>query len=209
MNRLSLVPAVLVLVVLAGCENRAPVDRGRAVSAAGNVLLQAGLDWGESVEVLPPSSPDGQGRLWFQVRYFTPQGEPPRVILVDAETAWGRVAPNDYAVRIDYHSPGVPVPPAKEFREGSFVLVLVEPSERSEVERKKLESTALRANQEAIKNKVPARFEARTDRQGRTSLLYGVEDGRGIVPEASLKAWAESVVGSTGARWLDLSGREP
>ena len=88
--------ALLVLAVLlqitAACQPRMPVTRIEAASAARNWCLRDGHPWGDPVETTGPGEPEADGRRWWTARFHAEPGEK-RVVQVNADTGWVRLAP--------------------------------------------------------------------------------------------------------------------
>ncbi len=202
------VTLLILVLFLAGCEPRVPLARGQVASIASNVCLADGLTWGEPTEILEPAEPDAAGHRWWQVRYFSAMNSAPRIIVVDDATGWGRRLPPGYAIRVR----GEPTATASATTaamttisvvEGSQVLVLVEPAERTREDAITLEREAVRLNQLAGQTGLPPLFLTRTDAHDRVCLLYGWQADHGITPTDEVIGW----VGRNGypqARWVDL-----
>ena len=204
--RAPLVPIALAVIglVVAGCETRPPLNRGQVVGIADNVCLGDSLNWGEPVEVLEPGEADAQGKRWWQVRYFATPGSAPRIILVDDASHWGRRLPDGQPIRVRAKPDPDRAPvSAVSVREGSFVLVLVEPAERSREDAIGLEREAVRLNGLASGDGLPPLFLARTDSHDRVSLLYGWQADHGITADDAVRAWV-TAHGYAEPRWVDL-----
>jgi hypothetical protein len=207
MHRSALVVLVALLLLLAACDERQPLSRGRAAAIAGNVCLADQLVWGEPIEVLPPAASDAAGRSWWQVRYYAPNGSAPRVVLVDDASGWGRRPGADYAVRVRPAPRAVAAAAAVQAQPGSAVLILVEPALRNGADVAALEHDAVRLNQAATAAGMPPLFQARRDAGDRVSLLYGWQGDSGIAMDEALRDWVVRQGDFAQARWADLLER--
>ena len=189
------IPAMLLLVA---CEPRSPLNRGQVVAISDNLQRQEGVMWGDPVEVLGPA-PAADGRSWWQVRYAG--GE---LALVDAASGWARRPWPGYAPR------SRPVPVATVagttplvILDGSLVLQLSAPEELSTERVGELEREAARLNALAVQHQLHPLFSLRTDRQGRSSLLYGWQGDRGIARDEQIADWVRLRT-SWRATWIEL-----
>lgn len=191
--------AIALLLGVAGCEPRTPLSRGQAASIADNVQRQNGVNWGDPIEVLPPppSSPDGH--RWWQVRYH---GD--RLILVDADSAWGRLPPEGYVPVVAAASAHASAATATVLLEGSWVLHLTTPAELDGDHLGALEREAVRLNALAAQTGLQPVFSVRTDRQGRSVLLYGWQGDRGIAQDLHVSEWVGLHAPDRAAVWVDL-----
>ena len=206
MRRILQIGLAFVAIAGAGCVAPAPISRGAAAGIADNVQRAHSMNWGDPVEVLPPSPPDAQGHRWWQVRYA---GTPARLIIIDADTGWGRLPPADYVPR------GQPQPPppvtagrAPLVSEGSFIYCLTAPVELPEAALAELEREAARLNALAATTDLYPLFSVRTDRSGRSSLIYGWQGDRGMVRDDHVAQWvAVRTTYAPTATWSDLLSR--
>jgi hypothetical protein len=190
---------LLLLLGIVGCEPRTPLSRGQAAAIADNVQRQNGVNWGDPVEVLPPppSSPDGH--RWWQVRY-----REDRIILVDADTAWGRLPPPGYVPVVRATDSHPTEHPQVLLVEGSFVLQLTPPAELDGDHLGALEREAVHLNALAVQSGLLPVFSVRTDHQGRSSLLYGWQGDRGIAQDPHISEWVTVHAPNHAATWVDL-----
>lgn len=197
---------VFVLLMVVGCVAPAPISRGAAAGIADNVQRAHSMNWGDPVEVLPPSPPDAHGHRWWQVRYA---GTPARLIIIDADTGWGRLPPADYVPR---GQPQPPLPPttgrAPMLLEGSFIYCLTAPAEVSADASAELDREAARLNALAATTDLYPMFSVRTDRSGRSSLIYGWQGDRGMARDEHVAQWvAVRTTYAATAQWSDLLPR--
>jgi hypothetical protein len=196
----------MTLMLLVGCVAPPPIARGAAAGIADNVQRAHSLDWGDPVEVLPPSAPDAQGHCWWQLRYA---GTPPRLILVDAETGWGRLPSADYVPRGQVHMPPSPLPArAPMLQDGSFIYCLKPPAELGDGGVAELEREAARLNALAATTNLYPLFSVRTDHAGKSALIYGWQGDRGMAQDERLGQWiALRTAYAPTAYWSDLLPR--
>lgn len=96
MRILLFLPALLLL-GLASCSPPRPQNVFQAVAAAENYQEREGLSWGMAWSVIEPSYPNLDGRIFIQVAYAPdPASGDPRIILVNRDTGWVRLPPQDY-----------------------------------------------------------------------------------------------------------------
>lgn len=197
MSRLvgTVVGVVLIGCGLVGCDKRPPINRGQAAAIADNVQRQNGVDWGDPTEVLEPA-PGADGRSWWQLRY---RGE--HLILVDGASGWGRLPPPGYQPRIKVRQVAAPAlsgqpaatpATAPIVTEGSQVLRLTDPAELSPEALGTLEREAAQLNVTAAQTGLHPLFSVRTDRQGRSTLLYGWQGDRGMARDEKAVDWVKS-----------------
>lgn len=202
------VGSAFAVLVMVGCVSPPPISRGAAAGIADNVQRAHSMNWGDPVEVLPPSAPDAQGHRWWQVRYT---GSPPRLIIIDADTGWGRLPPADYVPR-GHVQPPPPVAGvagrAPMLLEGSFIYCLTAPAEVPDAAVAELEREAARLNALAATTDLYPMFSVRTDRSGRTSLIYGWQGDRGMARDEHVAQWvAVRTTYAATAQWSDLLPR--
>ena len=189
------IPAMFLLVA---CEPRSPLNRGQVVAICDNLQRQEGVMWGDPVEVLSPA-PAAEGHNWWQLRYAG--GE---LALVDAASGWARRPWPGYAPR------SRPVPVAAVagttptvILDGSLVLQLSVSEELSTERVGELEREAARLNALAAQQQLHPLFSLRTDRQGRSSLLYGWQGDRGIARDEHIADWVRLRTPWRGT-WIEL-----
>ena len=194
-----LVSAVVVILASAGCEPRLPIVRGEAIAIAGNVQRAAGVDWGDPTEALePPAEAAPDGHRWWQIRY--PNG---RILVVDAESGWGRTPPAGYVPRVRVRDSAALVP-APMVQEGSLVLELTEPAVLDDDHEAALEREAAQLNAQAAQSGLYPLFSVHHDRQGKVSLLYGWQGDRGIAEDHHAVDWVRLRTTYQEPRWVDL-----
>jgi hypothetical protein len=201
---------LLLALVLAGCDYRPPLDRGQVSSIATNVCLAEHQAWGDPTDVLPPGPADANGKTWWQVRYrgVTSAGRA-RVVIVDAESGWGRLAPPDYVIR----EPAMAPPPAaaqgapSALPDGTWILVVV-PAQPTSAERDgELTREAMRLNRLAAETNLMPAFSMWSDRAGRTALVWGWQGDRGTVRDPAVVEWLKARSGHREPGWIDLLAR--
>ncbi len=190
-------PLLPVLLLLAACESRPPVNRGQVVAIADNVQRMQSVNWGDPQEVLPPV-PGPDGRSWWQVRY-----RDGHLVLVDADSGWGRLPPADYEPRVRMRPTTTPAGGGAVTEEGSLVLRLSEPAVLDGEAAGRLEREAVRLNDLATHNGLQPLFSVRSDRQQRSMLLYGWQGDRGIARDDQVSAWIRSRT-TYQPTWIDL-----
>lgn len=79
------------LLAAAACQERMPLSRTEASSAARNWCLRDGHPWGDPVELIAPGEPDSDGRRWWTVRFKAADGE--HRVLVNSLSGWVKQAP--------------------------------------------------------------------------------------------------------------------
>ena len=198
--------SVFVALLTVGCVAPPPISRGAAAGIADNVQRAHSMNWGDPVEVLPPSAPDAQGHRWWQVRY---PGTPPRLILIDADSGWGRLPPADYVARGQAQVPPSPAaarPPM--LQDGSFIYCLTAPAEADAAAVAELEREAARLNALAATTDLYPLFSVRTDRSQRSALIYGWQGDRGMARDEHVAQWvALRTTYAPTAVWSDLLPR--
>lgn len=209
--RWNLVPVVVgVLALQCGCESRPVITRGLAAGIADNVQRTQGVNWGDPIEVLPPTAPDAAGHAWWQLRYAAGPGQSvdDRLIVVDADSGWGRLPPAGYVPR------GRPQPPppaqgtASMLQDGSFLYCLTVPVVTDEAAQAALEREAARLNALAAQTDLHPLFSVRVDRSGRATLLYGWQGDRGMARDEHVAQWvALRTTYAPTAQWTDLLAR--
>jgi len=201
----ALVAITLLTLTMVGCgEPRQPIVRATAVNAADDYQRLEGCGWADPIDVLAPDVPAAQGRSWWQVRYPDgPEGRL-RIILVDGATGWARLPPADYRVRVS--NPVLPTAaPLTMLREGTAILVVVEPAPAEPALVGTLERECARLNALASRsNRWPA-FAAKRDAQGRIALVYGWQGDRGTVQDNAISDWLAAHTDYGPGRWVDLS----
>lgn len=89
--------SVLLLVTLVSCAPPRPQNVFQAVAAAENYQEREGLSWGLAWSVVEPTYPNLDGRTFIQVSYAPdPATGDHRIILVNRDSGWVRVARQDY-----------------------------------------------------------------------------------------------------------------
>lgn len=203
--RPSLLPLLAAVLVFAGCEHRLPINRGMAAGIADNVQRSQGLSWGDPIEVLTPTTPDADGHRWWQMRYA---GGELRLIIVDAESGWGRLPPAGYVPR---GRPQPPLPPqlsAAMVQDGSVIYALTIPAAFDDAGRGNLEREAARLNSLAAKTDLHPLFSVHTDHSGRVALIYGWQGDRGMARDEHVAQWVALRTGyAPTAQWMDLLAR--
>ena len=195
----------MVIVSLAGCVAPAPITRGAAAGIADNVQRAHSMSWGDPIEVLPPSTPDADGHRWWQVRYA---GTPARLIIIDADTGWGRLPSSDYVPRGQLQPPPPVDGRAPLVQEGSFIYCLTAPTVADEAGVIQLDREAARLNALAGTTDLYPLFSVRTDRSGRSSLIYGWQGDRGMARDEHVAQWvAVRTTYAATAQWSDLLPR--
>ena len=182
------------LLTLVGCDPRQPVTRGQAAAIAGNLQLREGWAWGDPTDIQTPVTHGG--RLWWQVAYRGGQ-----VILVDAESGWARLPPDDYARRRAAVAEPTTTPPAAVVAEGRFLLVLVPAAEGDSAPQ---EREAARLNHLASQTGLYPLFGVHTDRLGRHALVYGWQGDRGIAQDDRVVEWVRLRTDHDHPAWVDL-----
>lgn len=198
-----LLPALLLALV--GCPGPAPLVRGQVAGIADNVQRRESLQWGDPVQVLEPGQADAQGHQWWQLRYVDGPGGEPRIILIDNNSAWGRLPPKDYPVRIVVEAPAVPPAGAPPIAvEGSLILLVDPWANRTPEADAALEREVARLNALAGSTNLYPLFSVRRDRNGRSALVYGWQGDRGIAKNAAVTSWLEIRTAYKSATWVDL-----
>ncbi len=204
MRRILLAGVVLVLV--AGCEDRTPITRAQVVSNAYNLQLRDGLIWGDAVEALPPAEADERGRRWWQIRYRPGPDGTTRFMLVDGESGWARQPPAGYVPR--------QAPPAKISGEqplavvdGSNVLIVVPGKVLDAAQRRALDQEVLRLNALATNTGLMPLFSVREQRDQQVAVIYGWQNDHGIAREPRVIEWLTVRTPYRDAQWEELVPR--
>ncbi len=206
MRRTFLVPVIVVGLMIAGCEDRAPITRAQVVSNAYNLQLRDGLTWGDAIETQAPVSADDRGRRWWQIRYRPgPDGEV-RIMIVDAESGWARQPPAGYVPRLS------PAPKATgdqplTVSEGTNVLVVAPAKVVNVEQRLALDHEVRRLNALATNTGLMPLFSVREQRDQQVSLIYGWQHERGIAHEPRVVEWLTLRTPYRDAVWEDLAPR--
>jgi hypothetical protein len=202
MRRLLLIP-VLCAMFLGGCEDRQNITRAQAVSNAFNLQLRDNLTWGDAIETLAPVSADENGRRWWQIRYRSGSDGSVRIMLVDADTGWARIAPPSYVARL-------PPPPkisgdnVLTVAEGSHLL-MVTPWRlvSDEEQRRTLDQEVLRLNALATNTGLTPLFSLREGRDQQVAIIYGWKNDRGIAREERVVEWMNARTPYRELTWED------
>lgn len=201
-----LVPAVVVGLMIAGCEDRAPITRAQVVSNAYNLQLRDGLIWGDAVETLPPVSADDHGHRWWQIRYRPGPDGAVRLMLVDAESGWARQPPAGYVPRQS--------PPPKTsgeqpltVAEGTYLLVVAPAKTVDAEQRRALDHEVHRLNALATNTGLMPLFSVREQRDQQVALIYGWQNEHGIAREPRVIEWLTVRTPYRNAVWEDLAPR--
>ncbi len=197
--------AVAIIAVLAGCQASRPLERSQITTLADNMQIREGLSWGSPREVMEPGPADADGHRWWQLRYV--ESKDPgaaRIILVDADSGWARLPPAGWTMRIVPH-PAPPVTVPTLVKDGSAILVVIEPQPVTTPRLGELEREAARLNAIAARTDLWPLFKVHTDKAGRTSLIYGWQGDRGIAQDDRIRDWIQIRAGVKTARWVDLS----
>ncbi len=197
---LALLP--LVVLLLTGCEPRQQIVRGQVVVIADNLLHSEGKDLGDPVEVLEPVAPAADGHRWWQVQY-----RDGTYVLVDALSGWARWPAAGYQPQLKAKPVHKATPGIAIVREGSLVLQLTPPTELASDAAGTLEREAARLNALAATTGLHPLFSVRTDRQNRSSLLYGWQGDRGIAQDQAVADWVTLHTTYTEPQWVDLLSR--
>ncbi len=204
MQRMLLVP-VLLLIVLSGCEDRAPITRAQVVSNAYNLQLRDGLNWGDAIETLAPADADDRGHRWWQVRYRPGSDGTVRMLLVDAESGWVRYPPTGYVPRLP-PPPKVSSEQTLTVAEGSHILVVTPWRPVTDPEqRRALDSEVLRLNALATNTGLNPLFSLREGRDQQVSIVYGWKNDRGIERQERVVEWMTARTPYREVVWEDLA----
>ncbi|MBA3683639.1 MAG: hypothetical protein H0W72_00100 [Planctomycetes bacterium] len=193
--------AILVALAIVGCETRPPLTRGNAISSADSLLLRDHRVWGNPLEVLPPGSRDSHGHRWWQVRYADGPEGLPRIVLIDDESGWARIAPKEYRPAVAVRSR--PIDPAEvALQPGDFILQVApeQPAERDAEVR--LDVAEL--NRLAARTGLYPCFSLRAGRDGSLAIVYGWSDGHGMPRDESVRDWLALRTRFADSRWIDL-----
>ena len=193
---------LLALLALTGCEPRQQIVRGQVVVIADNLLHSEGKDLGDPVEVLEPTGPSADGRTWWQVRYRNGT-----YVLVDAYSGWARWPGPGFQPQVKAKSAHVATPTVAIVQEGSLVLQLTAPAELATDAAGTLEREASRLNALAATTGLHPLFSVRTDRQNRSSLMYGWQGDRGIAQDQAVVEWVKLHTTYADPVWVDLLTR--
>lgn len=206
MRRMFLVPAAVMVLLVAGCEDRAPITRAQVVSNAYNLQLRDGLVWGDAIEELPPAEADEHGRRWWQIRYRPgPAGEV-RIMLVDGESGWARQPPAGYVPRLT-QAPKATGDQPLTVAEGPYVLVVTPAKALDAEQRRALEHEILRLNALATNTGLMPLFSLREQRDQQLSLIYGWSHDHGIAREPRVVDWLTLRTPYREPVWEDLAPR--
>ena len=197
-----LLPGAVVLVALIGCEPRQQIVRGQVVVMADNLLRSEGKDYGDPIEVLEGTGPAADGHRWWQVRYRNGA-----YVLVDAHSGWARWPSADFQPQIKAKSASQATPAVAIVQEGTLVLQVTAPTELSTDAVGTLEREVARLNALAATTGLHPLFSVRTDRQGRSSLLYGWQGDRGIAHDQAVVDWVKLHTTYADMVWVDLLTR--
>lgn len=202
---------LVLLLLTAACDTRPPIGQVEVVRYADDLLRREGLWWGSPIEILRPELADPEDRRWWQLRYAEGAVTGPgtaatasRVVLVDAATGWARLPPAGHPIRV----PAIGKPSAAApvtVQEGPFVLLVSEPATMAPERRAELEREASRLNAMGTEGGLYPLFSVRTDRQGRSALVYGWQGDRGIQREARVGDWLQARTPYGVGTWVDLS----
>ncbi len=198
-SALAAVLGLVVLFGLTGCEPRQQIVRGQVVVIADNLLHSEGKDFGDPVEVLEPTAPGTDGHLWWQVHYRNGT-----YVLVDGKSGWARWPPPGFQPQIKAHAAHQPTAAIAIVQEGSLVLQLTAPTELATAEAGTLEREAARLNALASTTGLHPLFSVRSDRQNRSSLLYGWQGDRGIAQDQAVVDWVKLRTTYVDPVWVDL-----
>lgn len=201
----------LLLLLTAACESRPPINQAEVVNYADDLLRREGLWWGSPIEVLKPELADPADRRWWQLRYAEGAVTGPgseatvaRIVIVDANTGWARLPPPGHPIRVP--ATGKPSAAAPvTVQEGPYVLLVTEPAEMAPERQAELEREAARLNSIGTEGGLYPLFSVRTDRQGRSALVYGWQGDRGIQRESRIGEWLQARTPYGVGTWVDLS----
>ena len=198
----SLLPLAVMLVLVTACEPRQQIVRGQVVVIADNLLHSEGKDFGDPVEVLEGIAPAADGHRWWQVRYRNGT-----YVLVDAQSGWARWPSADFQPQIKAKSASKATPSVAIVQEGTLVLQLTPPDVLTTEAAGTLEREVARLNALAATTGLHPLFSVRTDRQNRSSLLYGWQGDRGIAQDQAVADWVKLHTSYTDSMWVDLLTR--
>jgi hypothetical protein len=173
-------PLALLALMATACTEREPPNEGQVTAMAGALVEQYDLVWGPPTAVWPPSSPDADGRRWWQVDYRDHRALRDPVVLVDAQTGWARFAQAGEQIRFgisplrNRHIDRPAAPPASGDA-GSWILVVSEHDEDLDIE-----AEARRLNQIAGRSSLRPLFSVRITRRGDRQVVYGWDGTQGI-----------------------------
>lgn len=173
------------------------------MAVADQLVERLQLGWGPVAQIWPPrQGPDG--RRWWQVDFHSaPTEGDVGVVLVDADSAWARLAPLDWPLRQSGRDSGAHELPQRGSRTvsipraGTWILVLDgSPDDREIAD----------WNAAARRQGLPPLFARWQPRGAEARLVYGWNGEEGIQPDAELAAWVRSQGPWRADTWLDLTG---
>lgn len=200
-------PAALVLLLLlTGCEERIPLNQSMAVSIADHYQRYQNVNWGDPTEVLAPGEPDAQGRRWWQMRYRAGADGERRMVVVDDASGWARFPAPDYIERVPPRSrPDANHP--LQVAEGGWVLRLAKARPLDAARRVELEREVIRLNTLAGQTGLVPIFSLRLHSDGQGGIIYGWQADRGVARDEQVLDWVKRRTGyGEDAAWEDLTG---
>lgn len=183
----------LLLVLLCSCDEQrgaAPaIARGQAMAYADHLVDHRRLEWGPIIQVWEPAPMPGLRGVWWQIDYRP--GETVRSVLVDAESGWARLPPDDAPLR--RRAAGLsPVP-------GNWILLLEEPQVDDGEG-----PTRVAALNDLLSEDLEPLVSLRQLPDGRTQAVYGWREGRGMVRDARIAERIQRRLGRA-VQWRNLS----
>lgn len=186
----SPIVAIVALLALGGCEERIPLNQSMAVSIADHYQRYNTVNWGDPSEILPPATPDSEGRRWWQMRYRSESTADRRMILVDDATGWARFPSAEYVERVAPLSRPSAEHPV-QVQEGTWVLRITPSSVVDARQRTDLEREAIRLNALAGQTGLVPLFSVHQYANQNSSIIYGWQVDKGIAQDPRIVDWVQ------------------
>lgn len=199
--RFALASTVLLLVA---CEAaRPPLSRAQVIGCSDSLLLREYLVWGSPIEVLPPAGIEADGRRWWQVRYPSGGDGSDRIILVDEDSRWARIAPEGYVPRVP--AIGSTRSVTTRLDAGPWVLVVLGSERRPAEERAEVEVDVAELNRLASRTGLQPAFSTYAWPNGELTIVWGWQGEHGTQQDPRVRDWLDLRTRYRDSRWVDLT----